>query len=179
MPAYSEIVDDWFYLLLPAGRTAESFEEEPAPEDRAKTEDILQKMTDELPRLFAEVLRIPLEYSPRTLARIDRVLHQRAIARWVAESDPEDPNNDFKLTLCELAVFLGNLLVIEHGGSWHFARFPNYFNSTVIVGEVEFHVFDTVMKRCSADHGHETLASKWQIFEALIQAGGEPPAAVH
>ena len=61
----------------------------------------------------------------------------------------------------------------EYSGHWRYARFPNFYQSTVIVGDVEFHIFDTVMKRCSTDFGHETLATKWQLFQAAIAATRE------
>jgi hypothetical protein len=132
-------------------------------------------MAEELPRTFADVLEIPFQYSPALLHRIDNALNRTAVAFWMSRSDPEDPNNDFKLLLSELAVYLGALLVRENAGEWRYARFPNFSQSTVLVGDVEFHVFDTVMKRCSTDFGHETLVSKWQLFQAAIRAAGKEP----
>jgi hypothetical protein len=175
VPTYAEISDDWFFLLHPKGHSFESFEAEEGTEDREKTRVLLGKMEAELPRTFSELLDVPFEYAPALLHRIDNALNRTAVAYWISRSDPEDPNNEFKLTVCELAVYLGALLVREHGGEWRYARFPNYFQSGVVVNNVEFHVFDTVMKRCSTDRSHETLVQKWQLYEAAIRAAGDPP----
>jgi hypothetical protein len=174
VPTYAQISDDWFYLLLPKGHTLESFEAAEGAEDREKTKRVLGQMEEELPRTFENLLELQFAYSPALLTRIDNALNQRAVEFWIRRSDPEDPNNFFKLTLSELAVYLGTLLVRENSGQWRYARFPNFFQSTVVVGSVEFHVFDTVMKRCSTDRSHETLATKWQLFQAAIDASQEP-----
>ena len=175
MPTYSEIASGWFFLLLPRGDTFESFEAAEGAEDREATKRVLGQMEEELPRTFTNLLEIPFAYSPSLLHRIDNALNQTAVAFWVRRSDPEDPNNFFKLTLSELAVYLGTLLVREYSGEWRYARFPNFSQSTVVVGSVEFHAFDTVMKRCSTDRSHETLATKWQLFQAAILAAREAP----
>ena len=169
MPTYSEISDEWFYLLLPRGRTLESFEAEEGLEDRKKTRTVFEQMERELPVTLREELRIRrFDYSVDTLEEIDEALTTDRIASWIRMSDPDDPNNTFKLTLSELSVYFGNLLKRENNGEWRHARFPNFFQSSVIVKDVAFHVFDTLMKRCSSDRPHETLTSKWQTFQALI-----------
>jgi len=177
VPTYETISDDWFYLLLPKGHTLESFEAEAGAEDREKTRKLLTQMEEELPRTFKS-LGLDFAYSPALLSRIDDALDQRTITSWIRRSDPEDVNNDFRLTLSELSVYLGNLLVREHGGEWRPARFPNYFQSSVAVGSLEFHVFDTLMKRCSTDRSQETLTTKWQLFQAAIDASRIDPGPI-
>jgi hypothetical protein len=169
MPTYSEISDQWFYLLLPKGLTLESFEADDGAADRLKTRTLFEQMERELPLTFENVLRIGrFEYSVGTLRRIDDALTADRIASWIKQSDPDDPNNFFKLTLSELSVYFGNLLQRESRGEWHHARFPNFSQSTVVVNDVAFHVFDSLMKRCSSDRYQETLTSKWKTFQAVI-----------
>lgn len=169
MPTYDEISNDWFYLLLPTGQTFEELEAGEDFDDREKTKAILRQMERELPRTFKDVLRIEhFEYSTKVLKRIDEALTPEMIASWIRDSDPDDSNNDFKLTLSELAVYFGSLLAREHRGEWHYARFPNFFESSVVIGDVAFHVFDSLMKRCSDDRCAETLVSKWETFQRVI-----------
>jgi len=173
LPTYSEISDEWFYLLLPRGQTFESFEAEKGAQDRLKTKTLFDQMEKELPSTFENVLQIGrFEYAVETLKKIDTALTADRIGSWIEQSDPDDPNNFFKLTLSELSVYFGNLLRREARGEWHHARFPNFSQSSLIVNDVAFHVFDSVFKRCSSDRGHETLSSKWTTFQSVIAGTG-------
>jgi len=176
---YKEISDNWFYLLYPKQKTYEQFESEPGIEDREKTANLLRLMDLELPETFRRALSIrDFAYSARILPRVDAALTAETIASWIDVSDPEDVNNVFRLTISELAVFFGNLLLREHNGDWRHARFPNYFQSSVRIGDVAYFVFDTVMKRCSEDYGNETLTSKWATFQGIIAASGQQASSI-
>jgi hypothetical protein len=174
MLTYEQISDDWFYLLMPAGETFDEFEASAAREDRSRTTVLLNSMRDELPRTFRNIFGIEtFEFSLDILRRIDEALTVGEITSWISESNPDDANNFFKLTLSEIAVYYGELLIRTYeGGSWRPARFPNFFQSSVSLDGVLIYVFDTVMKRCSRDYHHETLLSKWETFHSVLQTAG-------
>ncbi|HXH95192.1 MAG TPA: hypothetical protein VNN25_26695 [Thermoanaerobaculia bacterium] len=188
MVKYNVISDEWFYLLLPKGQPFDQFEAADGTQDREKTKTVLSQMAGELPRSFSEILHLShFEYSVTLLGRVDEALtpdvieswmEKSDIESWMEKSDPDDPNNFFKLTLSELAVYLGSLLIRHHGGEWHYSRFPNFFQSSVVINDIAFHVFDTLMKRCSEDHGHEKLLSKWSIFNDVLASSAVTPDKV-
>ncbi len=52
--------------------------------------------------------------------------------------------------------------------SERFSRFPNYFTSGVVVGQLEFSIFDAVIKKCSSDFGHQSLHEKFVAFANVV-----------
>ena len=170
MAKYANICSDWFYLLHSKGLTYEEYESQQANEDRARTEALLSEMFREVPATAGRVLGLQsLSVDRAGLVLLDRALTAAAVGPLLARSDPEDRNNDFVLTISEFAVFVGEVTVARFGASWHYARMPNYFQSTIRVGTLEFQVFDSVMKKVSDDFGHESLAGKFDTFATLIQ----------
>src|SRR5437867_13342645 len=65
------------------------------------------------------------------------------------------------------------------GGRWRFSRFPNFFTSGIVAGKPEFSIFDSVIKKCSSDFGHESLREKftalsgWELAKAYQVATAE------
>lgn len=103
MASYSEISDDWVYLLMPRGETFDTFEATDGRQDRLRTKAVLDQMENELPRTFKNILGItPFEYSLSVLKQVDFALTSDVMELWRQQSDPGDPNNFSKLTLSEL-----------------------------------------------------------------------------
>ena len=69
--------------------------------------------------------------------------------------------DDFPLTV---ERWLMNTL----GGRWRFSRFSNFFTSGIVAGKLEFSIFDSVIKKCSSDFGHESLREKFTAFANLV-----------
>ncbi len=171
MAAYDRIYKDWFFHRIPRGLTFKDYEAAPAEEDREATAAVLQKMRTEVPRTlwrFFEMRSLPSGLDG--IKTLDVLLTPSVAEGWMARSDPEDPNNEFKLTLSEFAVLLGDVIASDLRGEWHLSRMPNYFESTIRVEGFEMSVFQTVMKKCSEDFGHETLASKYETFSKMVAA---------
>lgn len=171
MATYERIYKDWFFHRIPRGLTFQEFEASSGEEDREATGAVLQKMRIEIPRTFRRLFDIrKLPPGVDGIKAIDVLLTPKIAEGWMATSDPDDPNNEFKLTLSEFAVVLGDVVASELAGEWHFSRMPNYFESTIRVEGFEMSVFQTVMKKCSDDFGHETLDSKYETFSKLVEA---------
>lgn len=174
MATYEEIVDAWFFLRIPKGVSYEAFEGEPGEADRKKTRDVFEKMRRAIPdttRRFFSVERLP--YTEQGLVLLDERLTPKVAQEWMDHSDPNDPNNFFKLTMSELAVYLGDTYIRTIGGEWKYSRMPNFFQSYVEVLDFEVFVFDMVMKKCSSDVGHESLAGKWNAIREIVERRAE------
>jgi len=167
---YEEILNTYFVpLFLKRYGSIEAFEADEAFEDRQRTATLLAKMLAEAPRTAGHVFEI--DDFPLTIEAFE-ILDAHltpAIARiWMETSDPEDPNNFFKLNVSEFATHLGTVLMNSLGGRWRFSRSPNYFMSGVVVGSLEFAIFDSVIKKSSSDFGHESLYQKYVTFANLV-----------
>jgi hypothetical protein len=170
MATCASISETWFYLRFPrAYRSYEAFEAEDGIDDRMVSRRVIARMLQEVPltakRLFASEL--PLDLG--SLKILDERVTPAEAERWMKESDPDDPNNFFKLTLSEFAVHLGTLCVAALGAAWRYARMPNYFESLVIVEGLEFQVFQAIMKKCSHDFGDERLEEKFYTFIRMVE----------
>lgn len=167
---YEDILNTWFYVLYPRkSGSVEAFEAEDGIEDRLKTADIFVKMLAEAPKTVAQVFEV--DDFPLTLdafSILDAHLTPQVANGWMQRSDPDHANNFFKLNVCELAVHLGTAAMNALEGRWRFSRFPNYFTSGVVVGQLEFSIFDSVIKKCSSDFGHESLHDKLAAFANLV-----------
>jgi len=166
---YDEISDQWFRLLLPKGVTYEEFERDRGEDDRDRTKRLVEQMAEEAPKT-AEAL-FGINSLPRSKAGIDlldNVLTPEVARIWADMSNPRDPENEFKLNLSEFAVHLGESIIRELGGRWFYARSPNYFQSTVQVGTLEFLPFDAMMKKVSEDLGRERLRDKFERFASAV-----------
>jgi hypothetical protein len=162
MATYQEILDDFFYLRFPRSfNTFEEFEAADGPEDRQETVRLLKLMLAEAPITATRILSVDyFPQTPESFLILDERLDPSVAERLIAASNPDDENNPFKLTVCELAVHLGAVLASEYGGGWQFARYPNYFQSRLFLGTVEVHVFDIIMKKCSTDRTTESICDK-------------------
>lgn len=89
---------------------------------------------------------------------------------WMRHSDSRDLNNEFVRNVSEFAVHFGDTAVFELGGSWRYARAPNYFESSIIAESTELYVFDILMKKCSDDFCHESLTTKYEAFAQMVSA---------
>jgi hypothetical protein len=166
---YSEISDKWFRLLLPKGVSYEAYERELGREDRDLTKKLVEQMAHEAPKTAETLFGIKkLPKSKVGVAVLDDVLTPDVVSDWAAVSNPRDPENELKLNLSEFAVHLGESLISELGGDWFYARSPNYFQSTVRVGSLEFLPFDAVMKKVSDDLGNEPLQDKFDRFTSAV-----------
>jgi hypothetical protein len=167
MATYEQLNVAYFYVRYPRRfASVADFEAEPGEEDRAITERLFGKMAIEAPTTAR--IEFGIDYFPDTsecFAILDEFLTPEIADRWIAESDPEDENNHLKLNVCELAVHVGNVIVREFHGEWRYARYPNFFNSTVLLAHIEVHVFDMLLKKCSDDYRHENIAEK--VAEAV------------
>jgi hypothetical protein len=165
MVKYAEISDKWFRLRLPKGISFEEYESEPCIEDRARVRDLLRRMAEEAPltaqRLFG-IKVFPTKFE--SLRKLDEFLSPEVASEWIRHSDPADPNNEFKLTISEFSVHFGDTVINALGGSWRYARDPNFFQSVVVTEEVTFFVFDSLMKKCSDDFGDERLTKKFKAY---------------
>jgi hypothetical protein len=172
MLRYEELLDTWFFVRVPKGISFDEFERQDAIEDREKSRNVLTRMEVELPRTCQNIFNVArFEWSLDVLARIDLALDPPEIANWINASDPNDPNNFFKLTVSEIAVYFGELLRRKRlDCEWGYARFPNYFQSAIVIRDVAIHVFDTVIKRCSRDYQQETLLTKWETFQRITES---------
>ena len=101
--------------------------------------------------------------------RVEDCLDARRPFARRAYRDPENPDNEFKLTVSELAVYFGNILLKELGGSWRYARMPNFFESLVQIDDLEIFVFQALIKKCSRDFGHEKLFEKYSAFQEIVE----------
>src|SRR4051812_14368186 len=127
MATYESILHSWFFLLHPDGTTFDQFEGEPATEDRERTRLLFTKMLDEVPASARRVLGLShLPFDRSGLALLDEKLTPAAVQPLLDLSNPDDPNNHFKLTLSEFAVYFGELLIGALGAEWHYARMPNF-----------------------------------------------------
>jgi hypothetical protein len=176
MATYDEISRIWFFLQHPKGLTYEAFERESGLADRERTKRLLDQMRSEAPKTVQRIAGIvACPEAMDGLRTLDGALSPGLAEDWMRGSDPEDPNNDFKLTLSEMAVFFGNVVIKELGGEWRYARMPNYFQSVVSVSGIEILVFDSLMKRLSDDYSGEMLLQKLDLFRAAVaRAGGRP-----
>jgi hypothetical protein len=177
MARYEEIYKGWFFHRIPKRLTFQEYESAPGEEDREATRLALEKMRKEVSLTLRRLFEI--QSVPRGLdgVKLLDVLVTPAVAeRLMAESDPDDPNNEFKLTVSECSVLLGDVVAGELGGEWRLSRMPNYFESAIRVEGFEMLVFQALMKKCSDDYGHETLHTKCNTFSSLVQArrGSEP-----
>lgn len=169
MARYEQISRDWFTLLHPSDLSYEEFESGVGVEDRQRTCRLFEKMRDEVSNTARRLLGIgPMDGRVESLDLLDEALTARVAESWMNDSDPQDPNNEFKLTVSEFAVYFGDVVVAALGADWHYARAPNFFQSTVRAAGTELLVFDTVMKKVSDDFGQESLRSKFEAFRVLI-----------
>lgn len=176
MATYDAISRGWFFLQHPKGISFEAFERESGLADRERTRRLLDQMRTEAPKTAHRVAGVEaLTETIEGLRHLDAALSPRLAEGWMRDSDPEDPNNDFKLTLSELAVFFGSVVLKELGGKWRYARMPNYFQSVVVVSDIEMLVFDSVMKRLSDDYSDERLSQKLDLFRTAISQRRERP----
>jgi hypothetical protein len=178
MISYEAISDDWFFRRLPVGVSFDEYEAEAGVEDRDLTREVFAKLR----RGFGDTLRQnfniePLPLSLDGIVSLDRLVTQEVVRRCLEASDPSDPNNYFKLTVSEIAVFLGEAWLRAFGGEWHYARMPNYADSYVELAGLKALVFDMAMKKCSDDFGRESPAEKWKTFATL--AKGRSPGAIN
>jgi len=172
MSTYAEILRDWFFLLYPKTyRSYDEFEAESAIEDRLATHRLLTRMREEAPLTAQRLLgQADLALTSDSLAVLDRLVSPIAAAEWMRRSDPDDPDNEFKLTVSELAVHFGTVLIGSIGGAWRFARMPNYFQSFVTAEDYDFLVFDVLIKKCSSDFGAESIVSKLLTFISMAKS---------
>lgn len=170
MATYQEISNRWFFRLHPRGTTFEEYESEPAPRDREKTRALLLRMQQEIPRTVQRLFGIrALPISREGVAILDHLITPGFSQDLIDRSDPEDPNNELRLTLSEFAVHFGAIVIAQNGGTWRYARMPNYFESIVLVEGLEFLVFDILMKKASEDFAAECLADKYDRFAQIIK----------
>lgn len=175
MASYDEISREWFFLRHPRAVTYQEFEADEGRADREKTRRILETMRREVPKTALRELGIDaLSEDMGSLRAVDARLSADVAKVWLRRSDPEDPNNDFKLTLSEFAVFFGQVLIKELGGTWRCARMPNFFQSVVESSALEFLVFDSLMKRVSDDFGSESLVWKLEAFRNELRSRTGP-----
>ena len=167
---YEETLNTYFApLFLRSYGSIEAFEADDALEDRQRTASLLAKMLAEAPKTAARVFEI--DDFPLTVDAfhvLDAHLTPAVAGIWMKTSDPEDPNNFFQLNISEFSTHLGTVIMNSLGGRWRFSRWPNYFMSSVVVGSLEFSIFDSVIKKCSSDFGHESLYEKYVIFANLV-----------
>lgn len=157
-----------FRLTLPSGVTLKEYETVAAEEERLESERLITSMRREVGITAKEQFLIDdLPEVRQSLELLDDVINPTAAREWMEESDPED---SFKLTVSEFAVHLGQVVIRELSGKWRFARMPNYFESTVVVGRWKYLPFDAIMKRCSDDYGDESLAEKVDAFRVTLLA---------
>jgi hypothetical protein len=170
MLTYEEILKHWFYLLIPHDMSFEEFEAEPAPEQRAISSDVISKMSRTVQDKTQALFGCELPLSTQCLPIMDKHITPEAAEWWMKDSDPDDPRNFFLITVSEFAVHLGNVLISVAGGNWLYARMPNFFRSTIRIGNLEVSVFDAMMKKCSRDYGDEKLTDKFAAYLNAIQA---------
>ena len=166
---YDEISDQWFRLLLPSGVSYETFERDTARADRDRTKRLIRQMAEEAPKTARSLFGIDeLPKSKLGIALLDEVLTPEVARIWAEMSDPRDPENELKLNLSEFAVNLGETVAKELDGRWFYARSPNYFQSTVRAGHLEFLPFVVLMKKVSDDLGDELLQDKFDRFVSAV-----------
>jgi hypothetical protein len=169
MATYDQILEKWFYLLLPEGVSMEQHESEPGIEDRMASRDIIRRMASEAPTTAKELCGISeLPVSEKSLKILDRFITPENAEDWMESSDPDDPNNHFKLTVCEFSAHFGDVIVRTLNGAWRYARAPNYFLSKVVTEGADFYVFNVIMKKCSDDYRHESLTEKFKQYSEMI-----------
>jgi hypothetical protein len=170
MATYATISENWFYRRYPKTLGSfEAFEAEPGIDDRLKSRQVMARMLEEVPLTVSRLYGLDgLPIDLDSLRVLDERITPGEAEWWMKDSDPDDPNNYFKLTVSEFAVFLGTICIGALGASWRYARMPNYFESTIVVEDIEFHVFDTIMKKCSHDFGHEQLSDKFHALATTV-----------
>src|SRR3954464_10446833 len=109
MATYESIATNWFYLRhLKSFGSFEAFEAEPAIEDRLGSRRVMARMLEEAPvtaRSLFSLSDFALDFE--SLKSLDVHITAGEAEWWMKKSDPDDPNNYFKLTLSEFAVHLG------------------------------------------------------------------------
>lgn len=178
MLSYEQILRYWFPILLPYGQTLDEFELHASAKDRSETARIIVMAEDELDPTVRQVFGLnKFPRDPTCLSLMDERITPAAAEWWMKDSDPDNPGNFFKVMLTVFAVHFGNTLIAAAGGKWFYARWPNFFRSTVRVGNLEILVFDALMKKCSQDFGHEKLTDKFAVYLNTIQANlmKDPP----
>lgn len=169
MARYERIYKDWFFHRLPRGVSFADYEAGPGKKDRVLTGELVERMRRELPKTMSRVFDIKrVPRGAEALQLLDVLWTPEIADALMQRSDTDDENNEFKLTLSELAVFTGDVVLEELGGAWHYARMPNFFESVIRVSGFEMLVFQTVMKKGSDDFGHETLTSKCDAFRKMV-----------
>ena len=171
MATYEFILTEFFTLLHPkAFPSFDAFEADPGLEDRAKCRQVLNDMRAKLKAAAKRVFDLELDGTAESLSAIDRLITPRRAELWMKESDPDELGNFFKVTISEFGVYFGDMLVRDLAGGWRYARMPNWTLSSVVIEDIQFHVFDSVIKKCSDDFGHETLAEKYRQFSSIVIA---------
>ena len=168
LPTFAAISDDWFYLRLPRGVSLEAHEAEPGHDDRTETARVLRLFREHLNDTTALFGLQDLPLTLEGLRLLDPYLTPAFFADLLHHSDPDDPNNLFKLTLSELAVYLGDVAADQLGGAWQLARMPNYHESVVVAEHYEYCVWNPVMRRASSDHAQCTLVASYEAFSAAV-----------
>lgn len=165
---YQKILNTWFFVYYPKGSSIDEYEADAAIEDRLATRALFGKMRNEVPKTLHRLFEIDLQED--VWVDLDEQLTPDVAEQWMAASDPDDPNNEFKLNVSELSVAFGDCLVASTGAAWHYARMPNFWLSSLRRSEVEALIFHTVIKKCSDDFGGEKLVEKLaQIKRRLIE----------
>ncbi len=170
LPTYAAICDDWFYLRLPRGVPLAAHEAEPGHDDRSATARVLRLLREHLNETTAAFGLYDLPLTPAGLKQLDPHLTPAFFESLLECSDPNDPNNLFKLTLSELAVYLGDITADQFGGVWRLARMPNYHQSVVFCENYEYCVWDAAMRRASSDQANRTLVASYETFASAVLA---------
>ena len=170
LPTYAAISDDWFYLRLPRGVSLAEHEAEPGHDDRSATARVLRLFREHLNDTTAAFGLFDLPLTPAGLRQLDPHLTPAFFASLLERSNPEDPNNLFKLTISELAVYLGDIAADQFGGVWRLARMPNYHESVVFCENYEYSVWDAAMRRASSDQSDRTLVANYETFAQAVLA---------
>lgn len=168
LPTFAAISDNWFYLRLPRGVSLEAHEAEPGHDDRVETARVLRLFREHLNDTTALFGLHDLPLTIEGLRLLDPFLTPAFFRELLGRSDPDDPNNLFKLTISELAVYLGDVAADQLGGVWQLARMPNYHESVVVAENYEYCVWNPVMRRASADQAHHTLVASYEAFAAAV-----------
>ena len=170
LPTFAAISDEWFYLRLPRGVSLEAHEAEPGHDDRVETARVLRLFREHLNDTTALFGLRDLPLTIEGLQHLDPCLTPAFFGELLGGSDPDDPNNLFKLTLSELAVYLGDVVADQLGGVWRLARMPNYHESVVVVENYEYCVWNPVMRRASSDQAHSSLVASYETFASAVRA---------
>jgi hypothetical protein len=170
LPTYGEISETFFYLRLPRGVTQAEHEAASGGEaersDTARALNVFRRELHLTTGNFFHLSELPL--SRQGLSLLDAHLTPGFIHELHAGADPDDPNNRFKLTLSEFAVYLGDVAAHQLGGRWQLARMPNYHESVVLCEGFELLAWDIVMKRASRDEGYVSLQARYEPFERAV-----------